>query len=206
MSIILSSIANFIINAISHLGYFGVAGLMAIESSNIPLPSEIIMPFAGYLVYLGVMNIWWAAFFGAIGCVIGSVISWAVGFWGGRPLLNKYGKYILISHYDLDRADNWFKKHGEATVLIGRLLPIVRTYISLPAGIAKMRLDKFILYTLIGSFPWCFFLAWVGLKLGANWESIRGYFRGFDWIILVLIIILIIWYIWRHIKRSRISN
>ena len=206
MSYLLSAIAYFIINTISSMGYFGIAGLMAIESANIPLPSEIIMPFSGYLVYSGDFNLWWTAFFGALGCVVGSIISWAIGYWGGRPLLDRYGKYILISHHDLDKADAWFKKYGDATVFFGRLLPIIRTYISLPAGIAKMRLDRFIFYTFIGSYPWCLLLAWIGYKLGANWQSMRGYFHGLDWVIGILILLGIGYYVYRHIRNSKAQS
>ncbi len=206
MEHLLSSIGQFIVNTINSLGYPGLVLLMAIESANIPLPSEVIMPFAGYLAYLGFMNIWWAAFFGALGCVVGSIISWGIGYFGGRPLINRYGKYILISHHDLDKADNWFKHHGDITVFIGRLLPVVRTFISLPAGIAKTNIWKFIFYTFIGSYPWCLLLAWIGKKLGENWESIRGYFHGLDWVILILILLAIGYYIYRHIKHGKSQN
>ena len=188
---------------ITSLGYSGVGLLMAIESANIPLPSEIIMPFAGFQVGLSHMNLWWVAFAGAIGCVLGSILSYWVGMIGGRPLIEKYGKYILISHHDLDKADSWFKKHGEMTVFVGRLLPVVRTFISFPAGIAEMNFGRFVTYSFIGSFIWSLILAWIGMKLGENWESLRQYFHSFDWIILSLILIGIIWYVWRHIKNSR---
>ncbi len=200
---ILAWLAGIIINAISELGYAGVALLMAIESANIPLPSEIIMPFSGYLAYTGQFTIFWAGFSGAIGCVIGSIASWAIGYWGGRPLLDKFGKYILISHRDLDRAEFWFKKRGELTVFVGRLLPIIRTYISLPAGIAKMSVWKMSIYTFLGSLPWCIALAWIGKKAGENWDTLGKYFHGFDWAILILIIFGITWWIWRHLKERK---
>src|SRR3990167_3752792 len=133
---ILASIAGFIIATISALGYGGIILLMAIESANIPLPSEIIMPFAGFLVAGGELNLWLVALAGAVGCVAGSFFSYFLGSWGGRPLIEKYGRWILVSHHDLDLADRWFKKYGEITVFVGRLLPIVRTFISFPAGIA----------------------------------------------------------------------
>lgn len=200
---ILSTIAAWIIGVISTLGYGGVILLMAVESMNIPLPSEVIMPFAGYLVYQGQLNLYLTALAGAVGCVLGSALSYWIGSKGGRPLIQKYGKYILISHHDLDLADHWFNKYGELTVFVGRLLPVVRTFISFPAGIAKMNFGKFMLYSFLGSLPFCLLLAYVGEKLGQNWESLRTYFHGLDGVILALIIIGIVLYIWRHIRNSR---
>lgn len=185
---------------ISTLGYGGVILLMAIESANIPLPSEIIMPFSGFLVAKGELNLWLVGLAGTIGCVLGSIVSYWLGAWGGRPLIEKYGKYILISHHDLDIADGWFKKRGEITVFIGRLLPIVRTFISFPAGISRMNFGRFIIYSFLGSLPWALSLAYIGQKLGESWEQIRSYFRGFDWVILALIVLLIVWWIWRHLR------
>ncbi|KKQ72441.1 MAG: hypothetical protein US94_C0043G0006 [Berkelbacteria bacterium GW2011_GWB1_38_5] len=201
-STILSTIASWIMGVISATGYGGVILLMAIESANIPLPSEIIMPFSGFLVAQGELNLWLVGLAGAIGCVVGSIVSYWLGAYGGRPLIEKYGKYILISHHDLDLADRWFKKHGEATVFVGRLLPVIRTFISFPAGIAKMNFPKFIIYSFLGSFPWTLALAYLGQKLGENWESLRGYFHGVDWVILGLIIIGIIWWVRRHIRQN----
>jgi membrane protein DedA with SNARE-associated domain len=198
---ILITIASWIIGIITVLNYGGVALLMAIESMNIPLPSEVIMPFAGYLVARGEMNLWLVALAGAVGCVLGSALSYWIGAAGGRPLIEKYGKYILISHHDLDTADIWFQKYGEWAVLVGRLLPVVRTFISFPAGIAKMNFRRFILFSFIGSLPWCLFLAYIGEKLGQNWGSLKTYFHGFDTAILALIILGIVWYVWRHIKN-----
>ena len=200
---ILATIAAFIIATISALGYGGITILMAIESANIPLPSEIIMPFSGFLVAQGRFNLWSVGLSGAIGCVIGSILSYWLGMIGGRPLIEKYGKYILISHHDLDLADSWFQKRGELTVFIGRLLPIIRTFISFPAGIAKMRFWRFVIYSFLGSFPWCLVLAYVGQKMGENWENLRSYFHDFDYLILGLIVLGIIWWIWRHLKNRQ---
>jgi len=200
---ILAAVSGFIIMIISRGSYAGVLLLMAFESANIPLPSEIIMPFSGYLVYIGQFNIWWTAVFGAFGCLVGSIVSYSLGYYGGRPLIEKYGKYILVSHHDLDRAESWFKKHGEVTVLFSRLLPIVRTYISFPAGVAEMDIRKFSLYTFLGSFPWCLALAYFGLKLGQSWESLKRYFHGLDWLILALILVGIGWWVWRHLRKSK---
>jgi len=200
---IISVLANWIINVISATGYAGIVILMAIESANIPLPSEIIMPFAGYLVSIGQFNLWLAGLFGALGCVIGGIFSYWLGMVGGRPLIEKYGKYILISRHDLDTAEKWFKRHGEITTFVGRLLPIVRTFISFPAGIAKMNFKKFIAYSFLGSLPFCLLLAYIGCKLGENRELLSYYFHKFDLVIGILILIGIILYVYRHIKNSK---
>lgn len=203
---IIALVSGFIIGVISKLDYFGIVLLMAIESVNIPLPSEIIMPFSGYLIYKGQFNLYWAGFFGGLGCLLGSVISYWIGLYGGRPLIEQYGKYILISHKDLQRADNWFKRYGEKTVFYSRLLPIVRTYISFPAGIAKMNFSRFSLYSFLGSFLWSLGLAYLGVTLGEQWETLRDSLKKFDILIGIIIIIGIGWYIWRHIKNSKAQS
>lgn len=200
---ILEVLSGWVASVISHLGYSGVVALMAIESANIPLPSEIIMPFSGYLVSTGQFNLWWVGFFGALGCLIGSILSYWLGMVGGRPLVEKYGKYILISHHDLDIADRWFKKYGEAAVFIGRLLPVIRTFISFPAGISKMHFKRFMVYSFLGSLPFCLALAYVGQKLGENREVLRSFFHKFDLVIGVVILAGIVWYIWRHVKNLK---
>ena len=202
---ILSWVSHFVVSTISSMGYGGVVLLMGIESANIPLPSEVIMPFSGYLVFTGRFNLLFVAVAGGFGCLLGSLLSYWIGAVGGRPLIEKYGKYILISHHDLDLADRWFKKWGIATVFIGRLLPVVRTFISFPAGIARVNLWRFSVYTFVGSVIWSYLLAWVGMKLGENWDSLKGYFHRFDTVIGILIIIGIIWWVWRHVKHSRSS-
>ncbi len=194
-------VAGFIIATINLLGYGGVVILMAIESACIPLPSEIILPFAGYLVFIKKFQLLYVAIAGAVGCVIGSVIAYAAGAYGGRPLIEKYGKYILISRHDLDIADRWFSRHGSITVFTGRLLPIIRTFISLPAGIARMNFVQFIFYTLAGSFLWSLFIAWIGFKLGEQWDTLGPYFHRFDYLILITGIILFIIYLRRHLKH-----
>ncbi len=200
---IITVVSDFIITLISSLGYFGVVIAMAIESACIPLPSEIILPFSGFLVYQGRFNLWLAALAGTLGCLIGSLVAYYIGVWGSRPLVEKYGRYILISHHDLDWADRWFKKYGEVTIFFSRLLPIIRTFISLPAGIAKMNIWRFIIYTVLGSFPWCLFLVYVGYRLGAHWENIKTYFHRFDLVIGIVLILGAGWYVGRHIKNLR---
>lgn len=203
---ILSAISGFIIATISTLGYGGIVILMAIESACIPLPSEVIMPFSGFLVFDGRFNLWLIALAGAVGCVVGSIVAYWVGMYGGRPLIEKYGKYILISHHDLDLADRWFKKHGDAAIFFSRLLPVIRTYISFPAGIARMRFWHFIAYTFVGSYIWSLGLGYVGLKLGENWEGLKNYFHGADYVILGLIILGIIFWVYRHVKHRKKDN
>jgi len=197
---VVSLLAGFIIATISHLGYGGVVLLMAIESACIPLPSEIIMPFSGYLVFAGEFNLWAVALAGATGCVLGSLAAYGLGAWGGRPLIEKYGRYVLISHHDLNLADRWFTRHGDITIFIGRLVPIIRTFIAFPAGVARMSLWRFNLYTFLGSFLWCLVLAWIGKKLGENWKTLGIYFHRFDAAIGTMLIVAIIWYVWRHLK------
>ena len=200
---IIEILAGFIIWGISLLGYGGVALMMAIESACVPLPSEIIMPFSGYLVFKGEFSLWGVSLAGAIGCVIGSVFAYWIGYVGGRPLAEKYGKYLLVTKHDLDLADNFFKKYGKRAVFISRLLPVIRTFISLPAGIAKMNFWQFVVYTFLGSLPFFFFLAYIGEKLGENWNTLGAYFHKFDAIIGVVILIGIIWFIRRHINIKK---
>ncbi len=200
---IISVLAGFIIATISTLGYGGVALLMAIESACIPLPSEIIMPFSGYLVFTGEMTLWGVALAGAVGCVLGSLVAYYVGVVGGRPLVEKYGKYVLISHHDLAIADRWFQKHGDITIFIGRLLPVVRTFIAFPAGVARMDLWRFNVYTFVGSFIWCYALGWVGMTLGQHWNTLGVYFHQFDVAIGAVIVAGAAWYVWRHLKHAK---
>ena len=194
---------NYIYNLIQ---WPGVVALMAIESACIPLPSELIMPLAGWMLIkeqsLSAAHILIAAAYGALGCSIGSIIAYVVGMWGGRPFLEKYGKYVLISHHDLALADRWFDKSGNWVIFTSRLLPVVRTFISLPAGIARMRFIQFLIYTFLGSFIWCAGLAYGGYQLGEHWEQIRTLMRPFDPLICTLIIALIAFYIYRHLKHT----
>jgi len=198
---ILETLAGFVIFVISWLGLSGIVLLMAIESACIPLPSEVIMPFSGYLVYKGVHTLWGVALAGAFGCVVGSVPAYYLGMYGGRPLIEKYGKYILMSHHDLDLADRWFARHGEATVFLARLLPVIRTFIAFPAGVARMDMRRFIAYTFAGSLPWCLGLAYVGMVLGEQWPKLRVYFHRFDVVIGLALLAGIVWYVRRHLKN-----
>ena len=200
---IIALLAGWIIAVISSLGYGGIVLLMAIESACIPLPSEIIMPFSGYLVFKGEMTLLGIALAGAVGCVVGSVPAYYLGMYGGRPLVEKYGKWVLISHHDLHMADRAFQKYGEIIIFIGRLLPAVRTFIAFPAGVARMHMGRFVAYTFVGSLIWCWFLGWLGMKLGENWTGLKVYFHQFHNVIAVAAVIFIVWYVRRHLKAIR---
>jgi len=200
---IIEVLAKFIIDMISSSGYLGIVILMGIESACIPLPSEIIMPFSGYLVFRGDFELFRTGLAGAFGCLVGSVPAYYLGFYGGRPLVERYGKYVLISHRDLDLADRWFDRYGDWAIFFSRLLPVVRTFISFPAGVARMNFTRFVIYTLIGSFPWCLGLAYIGMKLGENWDTLRDYFHRFDIIIGVLIVLGVAYYIRHHLKGRK---
>ncbi len=193
-----SVIAGFIIYIISTFGYFGVFICMAIESACIPLPSEIIIPFSGFLAYTGRFNILLITIFGALGDLTGAILAYCAGYYGGRSLVEKYGKYLLISKKDMELSDKSFIIFGDIMIFFSRMLPVVRTYISFPAGVSKMRFAHFCVYTFTGSLIWCFLLSIAGLKLGENWTLIRMYFEKFDILILILLILLIACWLRRH--------
>ena len=195
---ILAIVFVFISKVIAATGYAGIGLLMAIESACIPLPSELIMPFGGYLVFTGTFKLLWVATAGAIGCNLGSLVAYEIGCYGGRPLVERYGRWILMGHRELDWADRFFARWGYLAVFIARLLPVVRTFIALPAGIARMPRGRFHLYTFLGSWPWCFGLAWLGMKLGENWRELGKYFHKFDAIIGVALLAGAAWFIWSH--------
>ncbi len=200
---ILGALAAFIVGIIGTFGYPGVALLMAIESACIPLPSEVIMPFAGYLVSRGEMNLWLAGLAGAVGCVVGSVVAYYAGAWGGRAAIRRYGRWVLISPHDLELADRFFERWGEWAVFVARLLPVVRTFIAFPAGVSRMRMAPFLAYTFAGSFIWSVGLAWIGAQLGAHWDTLKVYFHRFDLVIGVLIVAGAVWWVWRHVRSLR---
>ena len=195
---VLESVALWIQGVISAMGYAGIAALMAIESACIPLPSEVIMPFAGSLVPSGRFTLLGCGLAGAIGCVVGSIPAYYLGAYGGRPLILKYGRYILLSPEHLDWADRFFLRWGYLAVLIGRMLPVIRTFIALPAGIARMPRRRFHIYTFLGSWPWCLALAYLGMKLGENWRELGKYFHQLDLIIGIALAAGIIWFVWSH--------
>jgi membrane protein DedA with SNARE-associated domain len=201
---ILIAITNFVMHIIGALGYFGVSALMGIESAAIPLPSEVIMPFAGSQIPAGRFTLLGIAIAGAIGSTIGSWITYWLGRYGGRPLVEKYGKYILISHHDLNIADKFFSHYGAWSTLVARVLPIIRTYISIPAGITKVPFGLFTLTSIIGSFFWSLLLGWLGQKMGENWKLLEIYFRKFDYLIAAAIIVFLFLWVRHHLKHRNI--
>jgi membrane protein DedA with SNARE-associated domain len=198
----------FIDSLYGRFGYIGVVIAMSIESAAIPIPSELILPFAGWSVARGVMEpltgspwtYWGAVVAGVIGNTAGSLVGYAVGAFGGRPLLDRYGRYVLISTHDLDLADRWFARWGDLTVFFSRMLPIVRTFISIPAGIARMPLWRFVLFSVAGAIPWVMLLVWGGLVLGDNWQDIKGALRGLDYLVAAAVILLVVLFVWRHVR------
>ena len=201
VSAILESLAAFIISVISHSGYLGIVLLMAIESACIPLPSEVIMPFSGYLVFVGRFRLLGVGLAGAVGCNLGSLVAYYVGSLGGRPLVEKYGRWLLVTHHDLELADRFFARYGDWAVFIARLLPVIRTFIAFPAGVSRMNVARFHLYTFLGSLPWCLVLAYAGLKLGERWMALREYFHRFDAALGVLMVMGVVWFIHNRWKN-----
>jgi membrane protein DedA with SNARE-associated domain len=201
---VLKWIAAFITAAISSLGYLGVFLMMAIESAAIPLPSEIIMPFSGYLAFRGEFTLHGAAFWGAAGCVLGSWVAYALAAWGGRAFILKYGRYVLISRHDLELAERLFKGYGSPIIFFSRLMPVVRTFISLPAGLARMPPIRFTVYTFLGSYPFCYALAYLGCVLGEHWHDLESEFRKFDAIIGIVLLLFAVLWVKRHLA-GRVS-
>ena len=188
-------------DTVAQWGYLGIVVMMAIESANIPLPSEAIMPAAGILVQQGKMNLHLAALAGAVGCLVGSVPSYLLGLYGGRRFLEKYGRWLLLKERDLKVAENWVNKYGDITFFICRMLPIIRTFISFPAGVLKAHFAIFCLFTFVGSLIWCYFLTYVGIKFGENMKLFTDVWHKFDLTIAVLVLAGLVYYLYRHIVR-----
>lgn len=219
-SVVLASLETALFDLISHwyvsTGYLGIILAMAIESCCIPLPSEIVMPLAGFFVATsaatatGRLSLVGVAIAGAAGCLLGSAVAYGIGASGGRPLLLKYGRYILVSQADSDRADKWFEKYGAPVAFFSRLLPVIRTYISLPAGISRMNFGKFMLYTFLGSLPWSFALAYLGYAFGpalqAKLAGLSNVFHGLDIVIVLVLAVLVALYVRRHLKHDRAAR
>ena len=206
MQAIEHQIVEFLTNLLQAIGWPGVVAIMTLESANIPIPSEVTMPLAGWmLVQARGMTardaLLLGGLFGALGCTLGSILSYGLGAWGGRPLLKRYGKWIMIGEEDLEKADRWFGRWGDWAAFVSRLLPIVRTFISFPAGVTKMNFWRFVVFTFAGSFIWCGLLALGGYYLGANWETLRNAMRPFDIPIGIIILAGLGWYIYRHIQK-----
>jgi membrane protein DedA with SNARE-associated domain len=203
---IITLLVQFVTRVIDAGGYAGIVALMGINSACIPLPSEIIMTFSGYLVYLGRFNLYLVALAGVVGCNLGSAVAYWIGARGGRPLVERYGKWVLMSRHDLDRMTWFFEKYGSITVLVARCMPIVQTFIAFPAGIAKMPRLRFHIYISVGSGLWCFFLAYVGMKLGEKWHTDPRFYQAFHRfhpVIEVVLLAGIVWFLWSHLMRAR---
>ena len=207
MTAVENTILDVITQVYDALGWPGVVFLMAVESAAIPFPSELIMPLAGwFLIQAKGDSVWLvglAGFYGALGNLLGSWVAYWISWRAGRPLLIKYGKDVLITREEIDRAETWFNKYGEWIVFISRLLPVVRTFISIPAGIARMNFRKFSIFTFLGSFPWSLGLAYGGFLLGENWEDLRAAMRPFDIPILVIFTAAVAWFFYRRVKAIR---
>ena len=200
-SLILAPLSRFVVWIISSLGYGGIAVAMAIESACIPLPSEVIMPFAGYLVSQGRFSLWSVVLAGAIGCTLGSALAYAAGAYGGREFILKYGRYVLITPHEVAWADRWFARYGMAATFISRLLPVIRTFISLPAGVARIPFGRFLFYAFLGSLPWSWVLAYAGMLLGEHWDRVGGVLHSLDIVIAVALVAGACWFLWRHWPR-----
>jgi membrane protein DedA with SNARE-associated domain len=194
----------------AHVGYLGVGIALAIESAMIPLPSELILPYAGFLVSdpsqiepltNGPWNYWIVVIVATIGNTVGSIIGYSIGAWGGRPFLERWGRYLLIRPHEIALAEDWFQRYGPATAFFSRLLPIVRTFISFPAGVARMPLGKFIAYSTLGALPWSMSLVWIGMQLGVHWEDLRHTLQPFDLLIAAAVVGLFVLFVWFRLGR-----
>lgn len=190
-----------VINFLGQFGYWGIALGMAVESACIPLPSEIVLPFGGFMAAQGTITFTEAVMAGQLGGMAGSIFAYAVGRFGGRSLLERYGKYILISKHEMEVADRWFATRGEFTVFTARLLPGIRTFISLPAGLTGMNFGKFLFYSFLGMLPWSYLFTWLGYRLGQDWTLVRTYLHKFDLVIIAVLVAAVVWFIWWKLRR-----
>ena len=199
-------ILALLVSLIAAGGYGAVVLLMAIQSACVPIPSEIIMPLAGYALAHTQMQLVLLATVASLASNLGSIPAYWVGAKGGRPMVERYGRWLLLSRRDLDRVDHFFARYGSVTVLIGRMLPIVRTFIAFPAGVARMNQVRFHIYTFVGSWPWCYVLAYVGMKLGASFNSnprFKALFHRFHLGVEIVLLAAILWFVWTH-WRNRV--
>jgi membrane protein DedA with SNARE-associated domain len=201
---ILAFLFQFVTHVIDAGGYGGIAALLSLNSCGIPIPSELILPFSGYLVYQGRFNLFLVATAGAVGCNIGSAVAYWIGAKGGRPLVMRYGKWVLMSAHDVDRMSRFFERYGSVAILVGRMLPVVQTFVAFPAGIAKMPRLRFHIYTSVGSWIWYFCLAWAGMKLGAAWNTdprIQEIFHRFHLVVEIALLLGVVYFVWSHLRR-----
>ncbi|MFA6099117.1 MAG: DedA family protein [Patescibacteria group bacterium] len=202
-------LTEFIVNhatlIIEKTSYLGITILMTLESMIMPVPSEAVMPFAGFLLYEHKLTFWTIVLFSTLGSIIGSLISYYAGAYGGRPFVRKFGKYLLLNEHHLDKTEAFFAKYGDKTIFISRFIPIVRHLISIPAGVGRMNMKKFILYTIVGAGLWNAFLTWLGYRLKENWETIRQYTEIVDIILIIGIIAVIVWFFIR-LRRKKLPS
>lgn len=206
---ILAYLVQFVTHVIQAGGYAGIAGLVSLNSCGIPIPSELIMPFAGYVAYLGHLNLLLAVVAGAVGCNVGSAVAYWIGAKGGRPLVVRYGRWVLMNTHDLDRMSWFFDRYGSIAILVGRMLPVVQTFVAFPAGIAKMPRLRFHIYTTFGSLVWYFCLGWAGEKLGERWNSdprLEQWFHRFHLAVEVALLAAFIWFVWTHLNRKKTAD
>lgn len=201
---VIEAIINATEQWVADYGYMAIFVLMLLESACIPIPSEATMLVGGWLAADGSLRFFWVGVAGVVGNVVGSWLAYVLGRWKGREFLEKYGKYVLIRAHDIDRAEKWWDKHGEAATFFSRLLPVIRTFISVPAGIAKMNFTKFTIYTVLGVIPWTFGLTWLGVVVQENWREVEGYFSVPAMIIAALLVVAaLVWYLRR---RARLKS
>lgn len=187
---------------VTHHGELAILLLMTLESCCIPIPSEVVMPLAGFLAYQHTLNLWSVVLVGTLANLIGSLIAYGIGFYGGRPLIARYGKYVLLHERHLDKAENWFSRYGEVTVFFGRMVPAVRTFVSLPAGIARMRIWRFILFSVAGSIIWNIGMVYAGYELNANWKHFADHVKPFTYVGALIIVIALVAF-WLNRSRNR---
>ncbi len=203
-------ITSWIIQLIQSTGYVGIFVLMTLESALIPLPSEITMPFAGFLVQQGKLNFWFVVFAGAFGNLIGSLIAYGLGYYLEEHVIlkhiRKYGKFLLITEHEYERSLHWLRKYGDAVAFFSRILPAVRTFISLPAGLSEMNIWKFSFYTFLGSLIWSILLTYIGVRFGSEWDKLEPYFRQFQMVLGAIFLIFILWYINRKLRIIKLPK
>jgi membrane protein DedA with SNARE-associated domain len=206
MQSVIDAVVQWATHLIGSWGLPAVFFLMLLESACIPVPSEAIMPFAGFAVSEGTMSLLGITVAGVAGNLVGSWIAYAIGLYGGRPFIDRYGKYVLLRHHHVELAERWFARYGPLAVFFSRMIPIVRTFISLPAGIARMPFWKFTLYTVLGCLPWVFMLGWLGTRLGSNWEKIRPYLHYADYVVVAALVVIVVWAVWKWRRGRRLDG